>query len=131
MVEGDAGLDLDLLAASLRADTSDLSAFVESLATMLEEAIPGRVRVDRRRSGLRGPKLVRAVAVDLGDRRLELLVENAAVLTRSSRLSGGIVLKSEAIATDAWLAALGDALAEEAKRSETTRRALERLLMQR
>ena len=51
--------NLDLLAASLRADTSDLRAYVESLAVKLEEAVPERVRVERRRGGLFGPKAVR------------------------------------------------------------------------
>jgi hypothetical protein len=122
-------IDMDLLAASLRADSSDLSAFVGSLAAKLEEAMPGRVRVDRRRSGMFGPKSVRSVSVDLGDRRLELLSEHGAVQTRCARLSGGIVLKNEVVDTDAWLAALSEALAAEAARSETTRKALERLLI--
>jgi hypothetical protein len=122
-------VDLDLLAASLRADSSDLGAFVESLAVKLEEAIPGRVRVDRRRSGLRGPKLVRQLGVDLGDQRLELTFQDRSLATRRAKLSGGIVLKSEQLDTDAWLAALGEALAADARRSETTRQALQRLLI--
>jgi len=122
-------VDLDLLAASLRADSSDLAAFVESLAVKLEDAIPKRVRVDRRRSGLRGPKLVRQVEVDLGDQRLELRFDSGSLETRRAKLSGGIVLKSEQLDTDAWLAALGEALADEAKRSEITRQALQRLLI--
>jgi hypothetical protein len=121
-------LDLDLLAASLRADMSDLGAFVESLAAKLEEAVPGRTRVERRRSGMFGPKTVQRIVVDLGDRRLELRREAGAVQTRCSRLSGGIVLKNEELEPDAWLLALSQALAAEARRSETTRRALERLL---
>jgi len=123
-------LDLDLLAASLRADSSDLNAFVESLAAKLEEAVPGRVRVERRRSGMFGQKAVRSVSVDLGDRRLELRANGGAVQTRCAKLSGGIVLKNEALETDAWLAMLSDALAAEASRSEATRKALERLLTQ-
>jgi hypothetical protein len=123
------GLDLDLLAASLRADSSDLTAFVESMAAKLEEAVPGRVRVDRRRAGMFGPKSVRSLAVDLGDRRLELRAERGAVQTRCARLSGGIVLKNEELETEAWLAMLSEALAAEASRSEATRRALERLLL--
>ncbi len=119
---------MDLLAASLRADSSDLNAFVESLAAKLEGAIPGRVQIDRRRSGMFGPKAVQRLAVDLGDRRLELRIERGAVVTRCSRLSGGIVLKNEVLETDEWLAALSEALAGEARRSETTRKALERLL---
>jgi hypothetical protein len=124
------GVDLELLAASLRADSSDLSAFVESLAAKLEQAVPGRARVERRRSGMFGPKAVSRIMVDLGDRRLELRHEGGAVQTRCSKLSGGIVLKTETVGTDAWLAALTDALAAEAQRSETARKALERLLIQ-
>jgi hypothetical protein len=123
-------LDLDLLAASLRADSTDVSTFVESLAAKLEEAVPGRVRVQRRREGMFGPKKVRTVAVDLDDRRFELVSEGAGVQTRCAKLSGGIVLKNEELQTDAWLATLGEALASEAQRNETTRRALERLLIQ-
>ena len=123
------GLDLDLLAASLRADSSDLSAFVESLAAKLEQAVPGRVRVERRRTGMFGPKAVRRLSVDLADRRLELRAERGGVQTRWARLSGGIALKNEELETEAWLAMLSEALAAEARRSETTRQALERLLI--
>ena len=130
MTSDEPALDLDLLAASLRADSSDLNAFVESLAAKLEEAVPGRVRVERRRSGMFGQKAVRSVSVDLGDRRLELRADGGAVQTRCAKLSGGIVLKNEALETDAWLAMLSDALAAEASRSEATRKALERLLTQ-
>ena len=50
--------------------------------------------------------------------------------TRRRRMSGGIVLKSEPLDTDTWLPALGQTLAGEAQRSEQTRQALERLLIQ-
>ena len=129
MSEDPESVDLDLLAASLRADSSDLGAFVESLAVKLEDAIPKRVRVDRRRGGMFGPKLVRQIEVDLGDQRLELRFGGGSLETRRAKLSGGIVLKSEQLDTDAWLAALGGALALEARRSETTRQALQRLLI--
>jgi hypothetical protein len=122
-------LDMDLLAASLRADSSDVNAFVESLAAKLEDAVPDHARVERRRTGLLGPKLVRRIALDAGSTRLELLRdEGGAVQTRCSRLSGGIVLKTEPLDADAWIAALGEALAAEAGRNERTRQALERLL---
>jgi hypothetical protein len=129
MAEQDAPLDIDLLTASLRADASDLGAFVEALAVKLEDAAPDRVQVDRRKKGMFGPKLVRRIALDAGDRRLELLCENGTIDTRASRLSGGIVLKNDALAVDAWLTAVGEALAAEAQRSQSTRSALERMLL--
>jgi hypothetical protein len=128
--DADTDLDIDLLAASLRADASDLGAFVEALAVKLEEAVPGAVRVERRRSRLRGPKLVRRIALDAGGLRLELRAGDGAVQTYCSRLSGGIVLKTEQVDTDAWLRALGEALAAQAQLSQSTRQALERLLNQ-
>ena len=125
-----AAIDVDLLAASLRADASDLNAFVESLATKLEDAIPGSVTVERSRRGMLGPKLVRKIAVDAAGQRLEL-VRGAgdSVQTTGCKLSGGIVLKREPLDMDSWLAALGATLADEAQRSRQTRQALERLLM--
>jgi hypothetical protein len=130
MADEDGTLDIDLLAASFRADSSDVHVFVETLAAKLEEAVPGRVRVERRRQGMRGPKVVRKIAVDGGDQRLELRADGSAIETVCARVSGGIVLKNEQVSTDEWLAALGVALAAEAKRNATTRQALERLLTQ-
>lgn len=123
-------VDMDLLAASLRADSSDLNAFVESLATKLEEALPGHVRVTRWRSRLFGSKAVGRIVLDLGDQRLELRAKGAAIETSCARLSGGIVLKTERVSIDEWVTAVSEALAAEAARSEATRRALERLLIQ-
>jgi hypothetical protein len=129
-VEGQA-VDIDLLAASLRSDATDVGAFAESLAAKLEEALPGRTKVKRARRGMFGPKAVQAIVVDCGSERLELTRSGAdEVQTRRSRLSGGIVLKSETVDTDEWLLALGQALASEAQQSAQTRQALERLLIE-
>ena len=130
MTSDGSALDLDLLAASLRADSSDLSAYVESLAATLEGALPGRVHVYRWRERAFGPKRVRKITLDLGERRLELRYGSGGLEATCARMSGGIVLKNETLETDAWLAILSHALATEAQRSEQTRRALERLLIQ-
>jgi hypothetical protein len=124
-----APFDIDLLAASLRADSGDLGAFVEGLAAKLEEALPGRVKVQRARRGMFGPKVVRQLAVAGAGERLELIRgEGDVVETRRCRISGGIVLKSDPVDTETWLQAVGQTLATEAERSEQTRQALERLL---
>lgn len=126
----DGPFELDLLTASLRADSADVSAFVEGLAAKLEGAIPGLVQVERGRSGFRGPKSVRRITVDAGGERLELVRDGGdRVQTRRARVSGGITLKTEPVDVEAWLSALSGSLAQEAGRNERTRQALERLLL--
>ena len=122
------GMDIDLIAASLRADSTDVSTFVEALAVKLEEALPGGVKVDRSRGKLFTPKQVAKIMVDAGDQRLELKRAGAGIETSCSRVSGGIVIKNESVDIETWLRALGQALATEAQRSQTTRQALERLI---
>src|ERR1700741_271195 len=98
--DADTELDIDLLAASLRADAGDLGAFVEALAVKLEDAVPGGGRVERRREGLFGPNLARRITLDAGGRRLERGTDGGAVRVYSSRVWGGIVLKNEEVSTD-------------------------------
>jgi hypothetical protein len=72
---------------------------------------------------------VQRISVDAGDERLELRTgRDGAIETSCSRLSGGIVLKTEPLPIDDWLHRLSEALAAQAQRSQTTRQALERLL---
>jgi hypothetical protein len=120
------GADFDLLAASLRADTRDLGAFVEALAAKLEGAFPDRVVVDR--GGFLGGKRVRALGVELGDQRFELTHESARVTCRRRNVVRGIALRNEELSLDEWIDELSRRLLEEAGRSEREREALERLL---
>jgi hypothetical protein len=116
----------DLLAASLRADTRDLRAFVEALAAKLTGAFPERVRVER--GGLLGNKRVKALSVALGDDRYELEHDDGRVTCRRCSVVRGITLKSSEVELDAWIDELSRGLFEEAGRSERGRVALERLL---
>jgi hypothetical protein len=77
-----------------------------------------------------GPKLVRKLTVEGSGQRLDLLRgEGNDIELRRARVSGGIVLKSETLGSEEWIAALGETLADEAQRSEQTRRAHERLMI--
>jgi hypothetical protein len=125
---GQSDLDIDLVTASLRADAGDVGTFVEALAVKLEQALPQAASVERRRDGMFGPKRVRRISLDAGGRRLELRADGGSIQTVCARLSAGIVLKSEELPTDEWLRALGEALTVQARGSQTTRQALERLL---
>jgi hypothetical protein len=121
----------DLAAAGLRADGADLKISIEALASKLEQALPGQVRVERQGGGLfgrGGGRRVRRLGVELGADCYTLEVGEATVEGSRERRVGGISIKREPLAPDAWLAALAQQLQLEAQRSSKAREALAKLL---
>ena len=125
---GDGAIDVELVAASLRASSSDLKTFVEVLADKLETALPGRVRVERKATRFLGKeKRVERIQCELGETRYLLSIQ-AGVEARRAKTVRGVVLKTEELTLDAWLGALAQDLAEEAQSSEHAQQALQQLL---
>src|SRR4051794_14718132 len=121
--------DIELLAASLRADASDLSAFVEALATKLEGALMERVKVVRKRvSLLSSRKRVQTITIDLGAHEYVLAWDGSRVETRVGKATRGITLKTELLDLEQWIESLARAIDAEARDSERGRLALQRLL---
>jgi hypothetical protein len=119
----------DMLAASLRADMSDLNTFVEVLAGKVEDALPGRVTIERRGGGLFSrEKKVHRIEINLDNNRYALLADRGRIQARRSNAVRGIVLKTEELSLDSWIDLLSRDLAAEAEQSESARVALERLL---
>ncbi|MGH9065527.1 MAG: hypothetical protein ACRD0L_16460 [Acidimicrobiales bacterium] len=121
-------LDLDLLTASLRADASDNDTFFEVLGAKLSSALGERVSLEREGGFRRKDHRVRAVVVDLGDNVMTATREKGRIACQARRSVRGIVLRTEELGFDEWLGRLAQALGEEAKRSATTRAALQSLL---
>ncbi len=129
MVEFDSGpTDLDLLTAALRADGSDNDTFFQVLAEKLCSALGDRVSLSREGGFRKREHPVRSITVDLGEVTLEATKDKGRIACIARKSVRGIVLRTDQLDFDAWLAALASALAEEAKRSATTRAALESLL---
>jgi hypothetical protein len=122
-------VSVELLAASLRASSSDLRTFVEVLADKLEEALPGRVQVGRRSTRfLRKQKRVERVQCELGGQRYLLASRDGVVEARRATAVRGVVLKTEELPLGEWLDALARDLAAEAETSEQAQLALQRML---
>jgi hypothetical protein len=118
--------DFELLAASLRADSRDLDAFLEVLASKLSAAFPDSTRVERK--GFRGGGRVHALDVNLGEHRYRLERGSHGAKSSRSRTVRGIVLKNEELGLDEWIESIARELSEAAEQSERGRLALERLL---
>ena len=95
----------DLDAAVLRRSETELKAFMEALAVRLDGALPGRVTVDRRRDGLFSKTSHVARLVLRGDRAVyELVCDRGRLDATRAKLVRGVVISSQAIAPQDWLA---------------------------
>jgi hypothetical protein len=125
----DGEIDVELVAASLRASSVDVKGFVEALADKLEAALPGRVQVERKSTRfLAKEKRVTTIQCQLGDMRYVLSMRDG-LEARRAKTVRGVVLKSEALPFEGWLDALAHDLADEAQTSEQAQLALQQLLL--
>lgn len=123
-------LQVDMLAASLRADATDLKAFMEALANKLEGALPASTVVTRQNKLFSREHPVKEVVVTLGDYQYRILYEPPKpLLTLRAKAVRGIVLKTEQLRMDQWIDALAGDLAQEATQSAQAHAALERFLL--
>jgi hypothetical protein len=122
-------LDLDLAAASIRADRRDVPAFVNALAVRLEEAVPGLVEVQRKRAGMfSGEKVVRRIACTVGEESYVLDADGRTVVATCGKTVRGIVIRTETLPLAEWAQRLVAALGREADTSAEAYRALHGLV---
>lgn len=129
---GSEDLQLELLSANLQMDRGEVQTFLPVLASKLEALLPAQTEVQRRRGGFRGQPKVKSVVVNGGGEQLRLEAAGngaGALLATRARISGGIVLKTEQIDLDQWIADLTRLVAAEARSSQSSRQALESLLL--
>jgi hypothetical protein len=122
-------LEMELLAASLRADSTDLKAFMEALATKLQGSLPNQTTVQRQSGLFAKEHPVKEIAVTLGDYQYRIKRERGPLLAERVKVVRGIVLKTEQIPLEQWIDELAAALAQEAANSFQARVALEQFLL--
>lgn len=126
----DSSMQVELLAASLRASSTDLKAFMEALAVKLEGSLPVQTVVTRQNSLFSREHPIKEITVNLGDFQYRITKERQGPLvTQRAKVVRGIVLKTEQIPMEAWIGELAQALAQEAVHSAQARAALEQFLL--
>lgn len=118
--------DLELATAALLSDTHDVQFLLQMLARQLTGSLGDRVKVERD-GGLfrRRNESVRSLRVAIGDDEY-LATEKGCAIGHDS---GGIRIRTENVAMEAWLSRLLGALQEEAGHNQSARLALENLLL--
>lgn len=123
-------LQVELLAASLRADTTDLRAFMEALAVKLEGALPDQTVVTRQNKLFSRDHPVREILVTLGEYQYRISREHQGpLITVRAKVVRGIVLKTDQIPMEQWVEELAVGLAGQAAHSAQARAALEHFLL--
>ncbi len=125
----DQTFDLDLLAASLYADQSDVRILLKALVQRLSGALGSRLAVERSGGRFRRPGEIRQVTVTLGDDVLTAAAAHGDLECTVGRNSGGIRIRSTKVTVDVWLRQLLAALQDEAATSQSTRLALEAIVI--
>lgn len=125
----DESLDLDMLAASLEADSSDVGMLLRVLADRLSGALGDRLQVERAGGLLKRSKDVRRLTVAVGDDELTAELDQGRLECTVGRRSGGIRIRSEKLAFGDWLRRLLAALQREAAYSQASRLALESIVI--
>jgi hypothetical protein len=128
LVPGDGSFDLDMVAASLRADSADTDSFFEVLGMKLADALGERVTLEREGGLFRKEKKVNRIVVVLGDLAFEASRGKGSIQCDMRKRVRGIVLSSESLDLDTWLLRLATKLAQEADQSASARAALANLL---
>ena len=124
---------LDMVAAALRADSSDIAIYARVLTESLGDSLPsGCVTVDRDQSmsdRMRGrPGTVKKITVRLGDRVMTLAVQRGLPMAEVCREVRGIVLSRQQVPLDQWAAELARALVGHAEQNAVTAAALRKLV---
>ena len=125
----DDSFDLELAAASLRADSADMRILVKVLADHLSAALGPRMQVQRAGGRFRKSDEVRSLRIVLDDDQFEAVVDGDALACTIAHSSGGIRIRSQKVAVDEWISLLLAALKSEAAHSQSVREALEGIVI--
>jgi hypothetical protein len=125
----DDGFDLDLAVSALASNSTDVRIMMKLLVNGLAATLGGRLTVERGGSRLRKSEEIKTVQVNLGNDVLRAEVDGASVRCTIGHSSGGIRIRSDQVDMGTWLKRLLGALQAEAAQSETTRLALENIMI--
>jgi len=125
----DDAFDLDMAAAALRANSSDVPMMLRLLVGQLGDALGDRLVVERAGRRFRKSDEIKSVRVSMGGDDLRADVEGAVVRCTIGHSSGGIRIRSTQVTMDEWLGRLLQGLQTEAAHSEQARLALERMVI--
>ena len=125
----DESFDLELAAAQLRADSTDVTILLKVLVDQLSDALGPRLQVQRAGGRFRKSAEIRSLRITMEDDQFDAEVDGSILRCTVGHSSGGIRIRSEKVEMDAWLGRLLAVLKAEAEHSQAVRLALENIVI--
>lgn len=123
-----AGMSFEILAAGLEDVRHDVPMLMTVLAGKLEAALPERVQVVRQ-SGLFSKKSsIKSITLTFDNVRYQLAARGGQLQAEKQKIVHDVVLKTDRIALDTWIADVLNQLLEESRLHENARDILDRFL---
>ena len=125
----DDSFDLNLAAATLRSNSTDVRILLKALTSGLSSTLGERLRVEYAGGRFRKSDAIARVLIAMGNETFEAVIEGPQLRCVVAHSSGGIRIRSEAVGVDEWIVRLLGALQVEAEHSESARQALENIVI--
>lgn len=127
MSDLDFDMDVDVLAAMLRADQQETADFFELLAHKLRGALPDHTTIEHSGGWFR-EKRVEVILVQLADHHFEVRREHHGPVAHKVKIVRGVVLSRKEVSIDVWTRDMAEELHKAAAASAKVREALEQFL---
>jgi hypothetical protein len=130
--DGDDALQFETLAAALRSAHKQAGDLLEYLAKMLEVSFPEGTKISRDGWFMSEKRAVKELKVSMGDAEYQITrnSKSSNFSARRAKIVRGVVLKTEEISLDDCIDEIVQHLAALAKKNESARKALERLVLE-
>lgn len=125
----DDSFDLNLAAATLRSNSTDVRILVRALTSGLSSTLGDRMRIEHAGGRFRKSDEIARVLITMGNDAFEAAIEGPELRCVVAHTSGGIRIRSESVGVDEWIVRLLGALQVEAQHSESARLALENIVI--
>ena len=125
----DDSFDLNLAAATLRSNSSDVRILMKALTSELSSTLGERLQVEHAGGRFRKSEAMSRVLISMGNETFDAVIDGPELRCVVAHSSGGIRIRSEAVGVDEWIVRLLGALQAEAQHSESARQALENIVI--
>jgi len=125
----DPELDVDVIAAALRADGAEAGDLLDLLGTKLEGAVPGCIEIKRRGGLLSRKKTVETIAVNFSDAHYVVVRQKHGPVATRAKVVRGVQIATREIPMAEWIAEVAAGLARIGETNADARGALEKLVL--